>query len=66
MKTCKECQTPVEGRSVFCEEHKKQRAYQSRFDAQWGYTKRALEDLKDMDCPMRLDKLVDLAIRTAL
>jgi hypothetical protein len=69
-KLCRECFQAYEGRAYhYCEKcrvikaREQQRASEALRDLA---EKQALESLKEYDAPIRLDKVVDLAIRAAI
>ncbi len=64
-KLCETCTQPITAREKLCDECKRVRANASRRFLVYEAGKQALEELRDMDSPMRLDKVVDLAVRIA-
>lgn len=59
------CGVGCSGRAKYCPDCVKKRAKLSKPENYFEQAKRSLEDVKDVDAPLRLDKVVDLAIRCA-
>ena len=63
---CFECCAEVQGRAKYCDPCYLKRANELKRGAYFCEAKQTLEDLQDMDAPLRTDKVVDLAIRVAV